>query len=219
LAALDRKPDLLLCLSAGNTPTRLYDLLAAEGVRTPARFSRLRLIKIDEWGGLAHGAPGTCEAQIQRQWLMPLGIEAHRYCGFAGAPADPEAECKRVEAWLHQHGPIDLCILGLGLNGHIALNEPAEALSPHAHVAALAPTSLTHSMLLPEGPTPTCGMTLGVGNILASRRLLLLVVGAAKRGPLHRLLTDRRIATSFPASFLRLHPDVTVIADAAAAGS
>ena len=218
VAELEQRPNLLLCASAGSTPTRASQLLAEEGKRRPALFDQLRVLKIDEWGGLAMDNPGTCEVYLRRHLAGPLGLGPDRYQGFASQPADFEAECERVTRWLDTHGPIDICVLGLGVNGHLALNEPGDELAPHAHPARLAAESMVHPMLQASASRPSCGLTLGMGDILKSRRILLLVNGARKREPLQRLLQPV-ISTRYPGSFLWLHADVTILCDREAAMS
>ena len=209
---LKRRPDLLLCVSAGSTPTRAYELLAARYSRDPKLFARLRVLQIDEWGGLAAGDPATCAADLRTKLLEPLGIHGGRFAGFRTGATDPEAECGRIARWLAVNGPIDICILGLGMNGHVAMNEPAEALAPHAHVATLARSSQHHGMLRGLARKPGYGLSLGMADILHSRRILLLVNGKRKRGALRRLMKPG-VTTRFPASFLWLHPEAMVLCD------
>jgi galactosamine-6-phosphate isomerase len=216
LAALAGKPDLLLCAAGGSTPLRTYQLLARHRERHPNAFRKLRVVKLDEWGGLTMGGWGTCEEQLQAHLLDPLGVSAKRYLGFRSDPPDPEQECNRVRRGLASGGPIDLCVLGLGMNGHIAMNEPAPSLQPGAHVARLADVTLLHPMLANSRSKPTFGLTLGMAEILASRNILLLVNGANKRGPLRKFM-QRQITTEFPASFLWLHSNWSLLSDRDAA--
>jgi galactosamine-6-phosphate isomerase len=216
LEALNRKPDLLLCPASGSTPLRTYELLAERSALRPDEFRSLRLVKLDEWGGLAMDDPGTCENQIQTFVIAPLGITVDRTFGFDSNPPDPEAECSRIRRRFASEGPIDLCILGLGMNGHVAMNEPAPFLQAEAHVATLAESTLRHPMLADSRSKPTFGLTLGMKEILTSREILLLVAGAKKREPLRKLLR-REITTEFPASFLWLHPNWTLLCDNEAA--
>jgi galactosamine-6-phosphate isomerase len=213
---LKHRPALILCASAGGTPTRLYELLAARYRHEPRLFEKMRVLQIDEWGGLPRGHAASCEADLRLKLLNPLQIDKDRYVGFRSAGTDPNAECNRIANWLRNHGPIDICILGLGLNGHIAMNEPAGDLAAHAHVAKLAPRSLKHAMLRGLARKPRYGLTLGLGDILSSRRILLLVNGASKRSALKRLGTPM-VTTQFPASFVWLHPQATILCDRGAA--
>lgn len=215
---LTHKPGLLLCLSAGGTPTGLYQELVKRQKRKPKLFAAFRAIGVDEWGGLPAGGPGTCQADLEEKLLRPLRVPARRRRLFRSDSPSPQAECERMAQWLARRGPIDICILGLGLNGHIAMNEPASTLTSSIHVSKLAPGSLNHSMLRSLPRKPRYGLTLGVGDILRSRRILLLVSGEAKRRILKKVLQPE-ISTRLPASFLWLHPNTTVLCDEAALGT
>jgi galactosamine-6-phosphate isomerase len=210
------RPDLLLCAATGSTPTRAYELFVESWEGHRGAVERLRVIKLDEWGGLPQDDPGTCEAYLRRHLLGPLAIPDHRYFGFRADAPDPEAECEAVAAALDEQGAIDVCVLGLGLNGHLGFNEPGDALQAHPHVARLSETSLAHPMVRHSRGAVTHGLTLGMGDILHAKSVLLLVSGAHKREPLRRLLTGP-VSTDFPASLLWLHPDVTCVCDADAA--
>lgn len=214
---LGRKPDSLLCLATGGTPRRTYELLAARGMAEPALFAQARVINLDEWGGLPPGDPGSCDRLLRMTLIEPLGM-SDRYLSFASNPADPNAEAARIGNWLAANGPIDLCLLGLGINGHVGFNEPADALQPHAHIAELSDASLSHAMIRSGGAHPSFGVTLGMGDLLQSRNILLLVTGATKREPLSRLRRGR-ITTQLPASLLHLHASALLLYDEAAAAS
>jgi galactosamine-6-phosphate isomerase len=209
------KAESLLCLATGSTPTRTYELLAERYAGNPRLLAEARLLKLDEWGGLAMDDPASCQAHLRRIVVDPLGL-ADRYIAFQSQPADPTAECQRIAAWLQHNGPIDLCVLGLGTNGHLGFNEPAPFLQPHAHVARLSAASLGHAMLVEARSRPAYGLTLGMADLLQARQILLLVSGPAKREPLRQLLRGQ-ISTQFPASLLHLHPSALILCDSAAA--
>jgi galactosamine-6-phosphate isomerase len=213
---LEEHPRSICCLASGNTPTRTYELLAERGAAEREALAEVRLLQLDEWGGLPRQSAATCESHLRQALVEPLGL-SDRFVGFDSDPADPAAECSRVARWLEQEGPIDVCVLGLGVNGHLGFNEPAEHLQPHAHVAQLSEASLAHAMIQSLAKPPTFGMTLGMADLLQSRHVLLLVTGSGKRLPLERLLACP-ITTFFPASFLKLHARVQVMCDAAASG-
>ncbi len=212
LEELTQKPNLLLCASAGGTPSGTYALLAARASTRRGLFHKLRVLQIDEWGGLAPGHAASCETDLRTKLVDPLGLRPSQYVGFNTASKGPKAECDRIRAWLDRHGPIDLCILGLGLNGHVAMNEPGDFLEPRVHVARLTASSQQHPMLAGLGRKPQYGLSLGMADILNSRRILLLVSGAHKRAAL-QLLLKPQVSPRFPASFLWLHPNTTVLCD------
>ncbi len=215
-AALRAKPDTLLCLASGATPARTYELLAEAGRRKPALFRRARLLKLDEWGGLAPDDPATCEAYLQEKLCEPLKISRDRLFGWNSRPRRPQAECERIASWLAVHGPIDVSLLGLGTNGHLGFNEPAAALQVGPHVARLSRASRTHSMLGTTCGRVRFGLTLGMGDLLRSREMVLLVSGAHKARQLRRFFTGR-LTPRFPVSCLWLHPALTIFCDRAAA--
>jgi len=213
---LGRNPRLLICLATGHTPARTYELLGAKARKSPALVKHLRVLKLDEWGGLPVGDPGSCEAYLQERVVRPWGVSQRRFVGFAADPMRAKTECKRIQDWLARNGPIDFCVLGLGRNGHLGLNEPAAMLCPVAHRAALSEETRAHPMLARGIVKPDYGLTLGMAEIFQSTQILLLVSGAHKRQPLKRLLRGE-ISTQFPASLLSLHPRTTVFCDRAAA--
>jgi len=214
-AAVRRNPTLLLGVVTGASPTRTYQRLAERRAVEPSLFRRVRVVKLDEWLGLPPRHPASCESYLRVNLLGPLGIPRARYQGFQARPKDAGADCARLARWLSRHGPIDLCVLGLGRNGHLLMNEPAAALRPGSHVARLAASTRRHSMLEGLKTLPRLGLTMGMADILQSRAILLLVSGRPKAAPLRRMLSGR-VTTRCPASFLWLHPDVTVYCDRAA---
>jgi galactosamine-6-phosphate isomerase len=216
--ALRREPALLLGLATGASPARTYELLAARRRREPGLFRRCRVVGLDEWGGLSATHPASCARYIRDRILRPLGITAARHRHFKGDARDPAAEIRRMARWLHRHGPVGLGLLGLGRNGHLLMNEPASALPPRAHFATLAPSTRRHTMLEGLRSAPRQGLTFGLAEVLQARSLLLLVSGRHKREALARMLQGT-VTPRCPASFLWLHPQVTVLADRAATGS
>jgi galactosamine-6-phosphate isomerase len=215
VAQLRRKPNSLLILATGDTPERTYQLLADYGRAKPGLCDHLRILKLDEWGGLSMDDPATCEVALRRTLVGPLGIGPERYMGWQSAPPNITAECSRIRQWITGHGPADVCVLGLGLNGHLGFNEPGEFLRPGPHRAELSNESKQHSMLNQARGQPGYGLTLGLRDILQSREILLLVSGAQKAPQLRRLLRPE-ISPRFPASFLWLHAVTTICCDEAA---
>jgi galactosamine-6-phosphate isomerase len=216
LSAWRMNPGLLLCAATGNSPTRTYQLFAQAILSEGERPTDLRILKLDEWGGLPSEDPSTCEVYLQEQLVQPLEISSDRFIGFQSDTVAPAAECQRVSAWLEKNGPIDVCVLGIGINGHLGFNEPGDELTADCHVATLTPESLSHAMLSATNNQPSHGLTVGIQGILASRTIVLLVFGEAKAEQLKRLAIGG-LSTNFPASFLTLHQQVVCVCDEAAA--
>ena len=215
--ALRRKRGLLLGVATGDTPARTYERLAKRGASEPGLFRRLRIVGLDEWLGLPARHPLTCASYIDRRILRPLRVARARSQRFNATAKDHRREALRMSRWLSRNGPLDLCILGLGRNGHLLMNEPAAEFPPFARVARLAPSTRRHPTLRALKTAPRRGLTLGLGEVLQSKAILLLVSGRHKRAALKRTLAGR-VSPRCPASFLWLHPDVTVCCDLAAMG-
>ena len=202
---LQQNPQSLICAATGNSPTGVYQKLVDK--KEIFDTSDLRFIKLDEWYGLDINDEGSCEKYLHEHLFNPLGISHKNYVAFDGKTPDPEKEFEHVKNYLEEHGPIDLCILGLGKNGHIAFNEPADNLHTHAHLASLSSTSLEHSMIKGTGEPIKYGMTLGMTDILKSKKIILLVNGTHKNAIMQKLM-EQKITTQLPASFLWLHANV-----------
>lgn len=217
LKQLRQNKKLLLCAATGDSPTRTYAVLKDEFDQQPDLFSELSIIKLDEWGGIPMTDPGTCESYLQQHVIRPLHVAHSRYISFDSQPPDVQEECERKQKALDQYGPIDICILGIGQNGHIALNEPSDSLEPHIHQADLSDTTLQHGMVKSMIKKPSFGLTLGMADIFRSKMILLLISGAGKKG-ITRSFLSRKLTTRLPASLLHLHSNVECLVDKAAYG-
>ena len=214
---LRKKPNLLLCTATGGSPTPTYENLAKAYQSERELFDTLQIIKLDEWGGVSMSNPQSCEAYLRQHVLTPLQISGDRYVGFDSQAESPEKEADKINQFLESRGQIDICVLGLGMNGHIAFNEPAPALQPYAHVAKLSSESMQHPMSVAMGETITYGLTLGMANILQSKLILMLISGKAKQEIAQQFLSGN-ITTQLPASFLWLHPNTICLIDEDALG-
>ena len=201
-----RNPKLLLCTATGSSPLPLYERLAREAQKNARLFREMRVIPLDEWVGLPT-EEGSCHAQLKKHVLAPLQISKDRYYSFNAARENLQEECGRIQNVLESQGPIDICILGLGRNGHLGFNEPAEVLHPHCHIMDLALQTQQHIMVANVLSKPTKGLTLGMQDILSSKKIVLLVSGKGKEEALLKL-RSAQISSQCPASFLWLHNNV-----------
>lgn len=209
---ISNQKNLLLCAATGRSPLEVYRELVSRLQNRQGSNKHLRVIKLDEWGGLPQKHPVTCEYFIRKHLIEPLAIPEENYISFSSDPPDPMEECNRIRMELETRGPIDLCILGLGTNGHLGLNEPGSFLEPYCHVAELSEQSLEHQMIDTLAQKPGYGLTLGMTELLSSKKIVLLITGKNKREVIHRLLT-KEITSELPASLLWLHQDVECLID------
>jgi len=212
LADLRKDQDQLLCPASGNSGMGVFKNLAQACKEDPQNFREIRILMLDEWYGLTPGDPNSCHFFLQKHVIHPLSISKDRYFNFKSDASEPEKECKRMQATLRQQGPIDICILGLGKNGHLGFNEPSDTLTPHCHMAPLSESSKNHAMIADMVKPPEFGLTLGMADILQSKKILLLLTGDSKQKVIEELLS-KKITTQLPASFLWQHSNVECYLD------
>jgi len=205
---VQQNPSLLFCAATGGSPTGMY----AEMTKQKEFFTKMRVIKMDEWGIIPLNHPDSCETYLKKHLLGPMEIADERYTTFDTAPELVETECARISQFIQANGPMDICILGLGKNGHIAFNEPAETLNPAFHKAVLAESTIAHDPALSAGSEPAYGLCVGMEGIMQSKKIIFLVTGKGKQEAVKRIM-ERRIGTDCPASFLWMHPNVECLID------
>ncbi|NND16658.1 MAG: galactosamine-6-phosphate isomerase [Eudoraea sp.] len=218
LAELKNNTDQLFCTATGSSPIGLYKNLALAYQDNAQYFQAVRILMLDEWHGLPAGDPASCDSYIKEHVLGPLSIPSERYFSFRNNAPEPEKECERMEAIISQQGPIDICILGIGMNGHLGFNEPSTELTPGCHVATLSADSKEHAMISGSASKPEFGLTLGIKAILDSKKIILLLTGPSKKEVIKDLLA-KKISTQLPASLLWHHSNVECYVDQLSATS
>lgn len=219
------RPDRPLGLATGRTMEPVYAALVRQLALLPAaERDRLRerwlSFNLDEYVGLAADDPGSFQRTMREQLVMPLGLDPERVRLPDGRAADPAAEARRYAEQLQAAGGIGLQLLGLGLNGHVGFNEPPCDAKVECRCVALCETTRQANATAfggDGGAVPQQAITLGLREILAARSILLVVTGASKQPILRRLLEEPP-SPQLPASWLGLHPDVTVFVDREALG-
>lgn len=212
IQSVQEKPNLLFCAATGGSPTGMYAQMYQAHVANPSLFSDMRTIKMDEWGIIPSEHPDSCESYLKKHMLGPLEISDDRYFSFDTNLKDYQAECDRVQAYIEQEGPMDICILGLGKNGHIAFNEPGEYLQAPFHKAILAESTIQHDPALSQGAEPAFGLCVGMEGILQAKKIIFLITGKGKQEAFKTIM-EKKITTHCPATFLWTHPNVECYVD------
>ncbi len=208
-------PGIRLCLPTGDTPAPVYARLAALAAGGSPSFSRAEVIALDEYLGLPPGHPARCDVRLRRELLDRLPGPPAAFHRIDADDPDPDAAAARHEA-VAARG-IDLALLGLGINGHVGLNEPGSVADAPTRVVRIAETSRRAAVeRYGADPPPTAGITLGVARLLAAGEVWLLVTGERKAAILARAL-EAPEGPDCPASFLRRHDALRVLADEPAA--
>lgn len=210
------RPQLAMAVPAGRTPRRMYARMAALQRSDPVDYAQMRIFSVDE---LCPPAPvdGYFWRQVRTEFLSWANVDAARCRPFdVGAP-DLEAMCARYETAITEAGGLDVVMLGLGPNAHLASNEPGCAFDVATRPVRLLDATVRYILTddVIQGDVCERAVTLGLATIMAAREVIVLVSGEGKRAALARML-DGPVTPEVPASVLRVHARCFVITDRAA---
>jgi glucosamine-6-phosphate deaminase len=212
---LEDKPDSVLGLATGSTPIGLYSELVRRFQIGKIDFSKATSFNLDEYYPIKKSHLQSYDYFMRTNLFDKVNFAKTMLPD--GEASDPVIECARYDDELRAAGGIDLLLLGIGLNGRIGFNEPATAYPVNSYLVKLTESSIVANsrFFKPDEVQPTEALTMGLGGIFSSKKIILIVSGESK-APIVKKLLDEVIKTDIPASFLHLHPDVTVILDKAA---
>lgn len=216
-AQVTLKPASVLGLATGSTPIGTYKHLIARYEKGDLDFSQVKSINLDEYVGLAPDHDQSYRYFMQTNFFDHINIAPENTNVPGGLAADLEAECRRYNDVIHQLGPIDIQLLGMGRNGHIGFNEPGEAFELETHVVDLAPSTIEANarFFASADEVPRQALTMGIKTIMQAKRVLVAVSGQDKAEAVKKAFTGP-VTPRVPASILQLHPDVIVVGDQAA---
>ncbi|WP_431778277.1 glucosamine-6-phosphate deaminase [Microbacterium aurantiacum] len=211
-----QNPETVLGLATGSTPLPVYRALSAR--RAEVDLSRLRGFALDEYVGLDPAHPESYRSVIEREVVVPLGLDAGRIRVPDGHPARIRDAGEAYEGAIRDAGGVDLQILGIGTDGHIGFNEPGSSFASLTRVKTLtAQTRRDNARFFAVGEeVPRHCITQGLGTILRAGHLVLLAFGEAKAAAVAAAV-EGPLTAWVPASAIQLHPRATVIVDEAAA--
>lgn len=215
--AIQKKPDALLCLAAGDTPRLAYSMIGAIAAEKNADLSRCKFVSLDEWVGIPPQNEGSCQYFLRSVVFEPLHIDEKRIHVFDAMSNDEERECRAMDKYIRDNGGIDLMVVGIGRNGHIGFNEPGVPFGKYSHVVELDEvTTSVGQKYFAEKTTLSKGITLGLQHLLDAQQAILIANGAKKAEVIKRSL-EEKISADMPASVIRKHPHSVVILDEEAA--
>ncbi len=211
-------PECVLGLATGGTPLGTYRELIERHQAKKVNFSRLTTFNLDEYVGLPPAHPQSYWSFMLQNLFDPGDFDC-RSCHIPdGMATDLSAACRDYEEQIVRAGGIELQLLGIGTDGHIAFNEPGSSLASRTRVKALTEqTRRDNSRFFKSlAEVPKLSLTMGVGTILDARQVVLMATGI-KKAPVVRALVEGPVTAHVPASALQLHPQVTVLLDREAA--
>lgn len=210
---IQEKSGSLVCIPSGDTPTAMYDNLIAGNKTGEFNVEQTWFIGLDEWGGLNKEDKGSCGYYLHKCFIDPLAIKGNRYFLFDGKAQNLEEQCVKAEAFIDDKGGITLAVLGLGMNGHLGINEPGVSVSTRTHIVKLDDVTKKVGQKYFEKQTALhSGITIGLGELMKAQTVFLLVSGKHKADILNKVVNGE-ISNNVPASLLRNHPDCFVYID------
>lgn len=213
---LERKPDALLCFPAGMTVVNTCRILKEMQEEGGADFSKARFVALDEWLDLEDESE-NCTHFLRKHLYGPLHIREDQMTMFDTHAEDFGKECERIDRFIFDAGHIDLMLLGMGMNGHLGLNEPGCDFNDYTKVVALSDTTKNVGQkYFADGMELTRGITLGMRHIFETKKVILQVSGRHKQDIVYRLYHTRP-TMELPASALMLIDGAEVIMDQDAA--
>ena len=210
-----KKP--VLCTASGDTPAGLYKQLVSSVNEKNIDVSNWLYVSLDEWIDMNGMNEGSCRFHLDEQLFKPLNVPEERLSFFDGRAKDPITECDKVEKFIQINGGIDIAIVGVGMNGHVGMNEPGTSQYLHAHVTKIdSQTQAIGQKYFKQKQQLTEGITLGLANIMEAQNIYLMASGRHKAAIVKQVL-EGEITDQIPSGLLRNHPALSIYLDKEAA--
>lgn len=213
-----QKPNSVLGLATGSTPLKPYSQMIELYRKGVVDFSKVTTFNLDEYVNLDVNDKNSYHSFMHENLFDHINIPAENINFLDGNAKDPEEECRRYEEKIKAAGGIDIQLLGIGSNGHIAFNEPADCFQRWSHVVTLKESTVKDNSRFFKSidEVPTQALTMGIGSIMQAKKILIIAIGENKAKAIKQLI-DGNVTPMCPASVLQFHTDVTLMLDKAAA--
>ncbi|MGL5616147.1 MAG: glucosamine-6-phosphate deaminase, partial [Sarcina sp.] len=217
-AEVNKKPEIILGLATGGTPVGMYKELIRMCDSKEVDFSKATTVNLDEYIGLSGEHPQSYRYFMNSNLFNHINIDKSKTYVPNGQAENVAKECESYDANIRELGGIDLQLLGLGSNGHVAFNEPNEYLTVGSHETKLTQSTIEANARFFNSmdEVPKTAITMGLGGIMQAKKILVIANGEGKAEVVEQLMNGK-ITTEVPASMLQMHRDVTIIVDEAAA--
>ena len=208
------KPAAILGLATGSTPVGMYRELARRYAAGELDFAAVSSYNLDEYYPISPENDQSYRYFMNANLFDHINIDKKNTHVPDGSAADADAACRAYDEAYAKTGGADVQVLGIGQNGHIAFNEPEEALTVGTHVTGLTEDTIKANsrFFASIDEVPTRALTMGMGSIMMAKKIILLANGKNKHAAIAAMLDDK-ITTAVPATLLKLHPDVIVFCD------
>ena len=214
---IKQKPDALLCFPAGETSVGTFKHLIEINKKGKVSFKNCKIVGLDEWANVGAMKSENCFSFLKKHFFDHIDYSPENLCFFDGESSDLKKECLKTDEFIKKYGPVDMMLLGAGMNGHLGLNEPGTSFDLYSHIVNLDETTRIVGQKYFSGKVNlTAGITLGVKYIMETKTVILQLNGTRKADVVKRLI-DSKVTTAFPASALKAHSNSFLLLDKEAA--
>jgi glucosamine-6-phosphate isomerase len=214
---ISKKPNALVCFPAGETSVGTFEHLIGLNKAGKLSFKKCRIVGLDEWANIGQMKSENCFSFLKKHLFDQIDYSEKNMCFFDGESSDLSHECKKTDSFIKKYGPIDMILLGAGMNGHLGLNEPGTSFDLYSHIVNLDETTKTVGQKYFSGKVDlTSGITLGIKYFMEAKTVILQLNGTRKAEVVKRLI-DSEISPSFPASAIKAHSNSFLLLDREAA--
>ena len=216
-AIISKKPAALLCFPAGETSVGTFKHLIELNEKGKISFKKSRIVGLDEWANIGSMKSENCFSFLKKHFFDHIDFSEENLCFFDGESADLKKECIRTDNFIKRYGPIDMILLGAGMNGHLGLNEPGTLFDLYSHIVNLDETTKIVGQKYFSGKVNLFkGVTLGLKYMMEAKTVILQLNGHRKAEVVKRLI-DSEASPAFPASAIKLHKNSFLLLDKEAA--
>jgi len=216
-STIQKKPYSLICIASGHTPIGVFKCLSEDINSGVLDASKVTFVSLDEWLGIDPSDPGSCISMLRKDFFSKIKLREQQIEMF-DVSADPIGECARINDLIAANGGLDVMLVGIGLNGHIGMNEPGTSFRSYAHVSALAEATISTGQKYFEKPTQLSkGITLGLRHFTEARLPILMANGTKKAAIIDQVINSKP-TEDVPATIVHNIPQALVMIDSEAAG-
>jgi glucosamine-6-phosphate deaminase len=212
-AIISKKPDALLCFPAGETSVGTFSHLIELNKTGKISFKQCRIVGLDEWANIGEMSNENCFSFLKKHLFDHIDYSDENLCFFNGESAELAQECIKTDNFIKKNSPIDMILLGVGMNGHLGLNEPGTSFDLYSHIVNLDEiTKIVGQKYFSGKVKLTSGISLGLKYIMEAKTVILQLNGA-KKAEVARRLIDSEISPAFPASVVKSHLNSYLLLD------
>lgn len=212
VSTINKKPFAIICIASGHTPVGVFRCLIEDSKSKAVDLSKVTFVSLDEWLGIDPADPGSCISMLRKDFFDHVTLRKEQIEMF-DINADPIGECARINDLIANNGGLDVMLVGIGLNGHIGMNEPGTSFRSYAHVSILAEETKTTGQKYFQKPTTLSkGITLGLRHFSECRLPILMANGTKKAAIIDEVLNSKP-TEQIPATIVHNIPQAMVMVD------